>query len=178
MSTEETNAKVEAALAAASVTLSFEFVPLSKSRNAATADKQPTINWRVTLSRPGRSWSTDYSQGYGHLPWPPRGEYRLSQTCIMGWRMIQDSCEHGRAPGFGAGKLAPPTAAEVMYALTMDARAIDCGCFEDWANECGYDTDSRSAEATYKACLETALQLRAILGPAAMLNIADLLTDY
>lgn len=36
--------------------------------------------------------------------------------------------------------------------------------FESWAEEFGYDADSRRAEATYKACLQESYSLRNLLG--------------
>lgn len=174
MSDPKVTAAVLAELAAQNVTLSVEFVPQSKSRHAADVAKNPSINWRVTLSRPGASWSTDYSQGYGHLGKLPD---RINPRSLMGWGMIQAACETGRAIGFGAGRLAAPAATDIMYSLCLDARALDSACFEDWAADHGYELDSRSAEATYRACLEIALQLRAMLGSNALDRITVLVQD-
>jgi hypothetical protein len=56
-----------------------------------------------------------------------------------------------------------PTAADVLSCLCSDARAAD-DSFEDWARDLGYDTDSREAEATYKACCAIAPKLTRFLG--------------
>lgn len=56
-----------------------------------------------------------------------------------------------------------PTAADVISSLCIDA---NCGemSFEDFCSELGYDEDSRSAEATWKACVKTAPRVRKLLG--------------
>ena len=36
--------------------------------------------------------------------------------------------------------------------------------FEEWAGDFGYDSDSRRAEATYNACVESAKKLKEFLG--------------
>jgi len=62
----------------------------------------------------------------------------------------------------------PPELIDVLYCLVLDASVLDFACFEDWADEYGYDTDSRKAERIYKDCLETGLKLRQILGPGGL----------
>lgn len=66
--------------------------------------------------------------------------------------------------GDGHGGKAP-TAYDVLYCLVSDA----CGYeeahgFEDWCNEYGYDTDSRTAEAAYRAIGKQIRSLHRLLG--------------
>lgn len=66
--------------------------------------------------------------------------------------------------GFGHHGKAP-SASEVLACLVMDAAPFSHGIsFEDWADEYGYDTDSRKAERIYKYCDEAADKLQAFLG--------------
>lgn len=45
-----------------------------------------------------------------------------------------------------------PTTAEIVACIASDSNTLDyCNGFSDWADEYGYDTDSRAAEATYNA---------------------------
>ena len=68
----------------------------------------------------------------------------------------------------GSAHKKPPTLAEVLDCLASDASGVDnAQSFEDWANEYGYDTDSRKAEATYRACEKQAQELKALLGQDA-----------
>ena len=52
-----------------------------------------------------------------------------------------------------------PTADEVLACLASDARGVDTS-FEDWCGDYGYDTDSRKAERTFKACKRSAKKLK------------------
>ena len=61
--------------------------------------------------------------------------------------------------GSACGK---PDAATVLDCLCSDATFPDT--FEDFCSEFGYDTDSRRAERTFKACLKTRDELREFLG--------------
>ena len=64
----------------------------------------------------------------------------------------------------GYGISGEPTAADVLSCLASDASSIDnASSFEDWAADFGYDTDSRKAERTFKACERQAAKLRAFL---------------
>jgi len=48
-----------------------------------------------------------------------------------------------------------------------DAQSVDdARDFEDWCAELGYDTDSRKAERTFRACQRIAERLRQFLGDA------------
>jgi len=57
----------------------------------------------------------------------------------------------------------PPTAADVLGSLLLDASAEGVG-FEDWCTDLGYDSDSTKAARTYRECLLLALKVRAFLG--------------
>ena len=60
----------------------------------------------------------------------------------------------------------------------MDADVLDYPTFEEWADTFGYDCDSRSAEKTYRDCLEIALKMRAIFGEADLTKLRDTFQDY
>lgn len=155
-----------------------EFVPQSKSRNAE--NKDPSLNWRVTFSRGGRELTTDYMQGIGHLPgYQQRG---FNAKSIAGDANVRKACEEGRSLGADpwgplGKKLDAPGVADVLHCLLMDAEVIDAGSFEEWASNYGYDTDSRKAESIYRACLDTALKLRAMLGDDLIGQLREALQD-
>jgi len=52
----------------------------------------------------------------------------------------------------------------VLESLQVDCRAADHDTFEDFADEFGYDSDSRKAEAIYNACRKTRSEMRKLLG--------------
>lgn len=172
------------ACAALGLTLRTKFVPFSQSRHAAndTGDtpSKRSLNWSVTLERNGRDvLTTDYSAGIAYCPaYDQRARWTLDYT-----RAIVDETETGFAviPNRNVirkGKAINPDAASVIASLVLDASVLDAGGFEDWANECGYDTDSRAAEAIYRACLEIALKLRAAIGDAGLETLRAAAQDY
>jgi hypothetical protein len=60
-----------------------------------------------------------------------------------------------------------PTAREVLSCLIDDAASAEYArSFEEWADELGFDPDSRKAERTYRAVERQSAQLRRFLGDA------------
>ena len=57
----------------------------------------------------------------------------------------------------------PPSAQDVIWALALDAQA-GTNTFEEFAGDFGYDTDSRSAFATWEQCRDIELRLRRMFG--------------
>jgi len=179
MTTEHDYTSLDAAIAALGLTLTAEFVPQSRSRNAG--EKQPSLNWKVTIARGSRTLGPlDYMQGIGHLPKLPER--------IRNLRMAQDyehkAAEAGRLGRYSGGfiqltqqPIPPPTLREFLYCVVADASVLDSGGFEDWAREFGYDTDSRSAEATYRACLEQSLAFRALIGDDGLRSLQQAYSD-
>lgn len=66
-----------------------------------------------------------------------------------------------------------PTAGDIFQALVNDARSVVGETFETWASGMGYDTDSRKAEETFRACLDTRLWLEAYIGLGVMRTIFE-----
>lgn len=184
MSKEEINQL----LAVHELTVHVVFVPFSQSRYKH--EKEPSLNWLVTLERAGKDiLTTDYMQGCGHCPGyknPPT--YDSGESDQYGKRaVIAFECETGYTGVFvrGLDNVTPrlksqilPDAADVLYSLVQDASVIDYGSFESWASEFGYDTDSRKAEKTYRDCLEIALKLRNGLGDDVMKRLQEAFQDY
>jgi hypothetical protein len=60
---------------------------------------------------------------------------------------------------------AEPETADVLECLASDAAGFENATgFEDWAEEYGYDPDSRSAERTYRAVERETYRLRRFMG--------------
>lgn len=62
----------------------------------------------------------------------------------------------------GVGITDDPTAAGVLECLLSDSTVSDD--FEEFCSEFGYDTDSRKAEATHKACVRVGENIKRLLG--------------
>jgi hypothetical protein len=171
--------KLEAFMAEHKLTIDAVFVPLSHSRNAG--GKWRSLNWRVTLKRDGREvLTTDYSAGEAHAPaYSWKADNKSGIPRHIRDAAIADECEQGVAMSkpFGSfvehkahatRKRIDPDVVSVFWSMLQDSDVIDAGGFEDWASNFGYDTDSRKAEATYRACLDNALKLRAALGDVVL----------
>lgn len=165
-------------LAAMNITLAATFVPFSVSRNKG--EKDPSLNWLVTLRYNGRDViTTDYMQGCGHCPaykdptiFPGAERKRDQYTTV---NRIRQECETGR---YSAGRrlpLDPPDVADVLHSLLMDGSAIDSGSFADWCSEYGYDEDSIKVRAMYDACLQIGLRLRAAFGDKTLSELRELM---
>lgn len=160
-------------LIADGVSYSAEFVPQSRSRNKDA--KEPSLNWRITIAKDNVRLETDYMQGCAHIPHYSHafGKYAVyaaavraacatGKSCIVPAKNAYDAAQGGRAVPI-VREIPAPEFVDVLYSLVLDASVLDFPGFEDWAREHGYDTDSRKAEQMYRACLDTALKLRAIV---------------
>lgn len=68
------------------------------------------------------------------------------------WRVtLRNGRKRMTFPYYGGGAAMDPSADEVVEDLAMNAGALSVS-FDEWCMEYGYDTDSRSAERTYRAC--------------------------
>jgi hypothetical protein len=171
--------KINEVIAELGLTMTTEFVPWSKSRNAD--QKDPSLNWKVTILRNDRSFlTTDYSAGMGHCPSygiknkPGTLPYNLT---VHGDAAIKNECETGYSR-VTANKPIVPDFADVLHSLVMDSDVIDYPTYEDWAGNFGYDPDSRKGEAIYRACLEIALKMRNAIGEDGLAKLRDAFQDY
>jgi hypothetical protein len=115
--------------------------------------EEPRLKWKCRLYRLNETvLEVEYTAGMAHAPSYP-------SACAV------DECRTGvRADSKKANVYIKPDARDVVRSVMLDSSALDYGCFEDWARDYGYDTDSRAAEAIYRLCLQRAVMLRASLG--------------
>lgn len=180
--------RIEQLLSELGIIMTTIFVPWSQSRNKN--EKQPSLNWSVTLLRHGKPFLiTDYMMGSGHCEASKASIRELgSRNCIMRDEALREECERGRPMVYGTtlswyfsklkGKPYEPKLADVVYSLVSDAEALDYPTFEDWANSLGFEPDSRKAETIYRACLEIGLKLRATLGENGLSSLKEAFQDY
>lgn len=67
------------------------------------------------------------------------------------------------AYSMGSAHRGEPDCADVLACVASDSRSAD-ESFEDWAREYGYDTDSRSAEKTWRECQRSRVKLTRFAG--------------
>lgn len=197
---EVKNEKIDTYIATLKVEYEAEFVPISQSRNAD--GKWLSLNWKIKLGRKrgdltGWQLITDYGQGIAHAPgyehsWNQSGhqtEYfkivaEKGRTAGVLPKLSNGKVDWYEAKdfhGYKTGKwrpIPPPLLRDILYSLISDSDVIDYAGFEDWAGNFGYETDSRKAEETYKACMDIALKLRALIGEKAMSELRVLFEDY
>ncbi len=124
-----------------------------------------------------------YSTGSGHCEVFPEEESMRAQRAV---RAAINLTERKRAAvtglhalkkthvvrvGFGRGRATPswlvpnpPTLGDVLQSLQSDAQCGEHLLFEDFADELGFDLDSRKAEKTWRACQETRGHLQRLFG--------------
>lgn len=170
-----------AELIADGLTYKATFVPQSASRNSG--EKQPTLNWRIALvNKKDTRFDTDYTQGIGNMPGkkPVFQDGRVDQYKQR--LREQEASETGfytDANGYNRKRLPAPELRGVLYSLVLDSKSLEDACgFEDWANDLGYDIDSRKAEKAYEACKKIAFDLRQLLGRSNINRLAELFQDY
>lgn len=181
MTATEIRAAVDAILAREGISYAAQFVPFEQSRNAAA--KHRSLNWKVTLFRKAEkaadrnTMTTDYMQGIGHIPaiigksYPMEMRAREFEASNSGRYQVRANASYQTKP------LPIPSAADVLSCLILDAGALDAGCFELWADEYGYEKDSRAAEVTYRACVDSGLALRRLLGAGVMNELREATAD-
>lgn len=117
----------------------------SMYRRATAAEALSDYQEAISAAECESGLAMEYYSQYGAADFKPRKE---------------------RAPGSDRSKVVPilPDPESVIYCLVMDSSVLDCGGFEYWADDYGYDTDSRKAETIYRERLDLALKLRAGIG--------------
>jgi hypothetical protein len=93
-----------------------------------------------------------------HMPdWNDANHYKCKIT--MGCKQVTIYFSQGY------GVTHEPEAADVLNCLADDSAGVsNARSFEEWADEYGYDTDSRKAEKTYNVCVKQAAGLLSFLG--------------
>lgn len=88
----------------------------------------------------------------------------LGTSCTQHWTCVLRCEDRTMTVAFsqGSAHTQEPTVSDVLECLAMDASsALDK--FEDWCDNCGYDTDSRKAYRTWEAVVKQSDDLVALL---------------
>ena len=166
----EPRERIESVAKELGLTMQAKFVPWSQSRNKD--EKQPSLNWVVTILREGRIvLATDYGPGCGHCP-----SYKQNDNTTQNDIRVKSECDTGM--WCGGNKKIKPNFCDVLAGLMNDADVLNNSTFEEWAVDFSYDTDSRKAEAIYRACLEIALKLRNSLGEDGLSKLREACQDF
>ena len=182
----ETQETLSDCMARLGLTVRADFVPFSKSRNATQSDR--SLNWMVTLERNEKDiLTTDYMAGIGFCPaYKAPIHMAGASRSILRAQAIERETETGVATTFSpagialmqCGAVINPDPVDVVAAMALDSDVIDYRNFEEWADNLGYDPDSRKAEGIYKACLKLALSLRIALGETDFAALRAAAAEY
>lgn len=83
----------------------------------------------------------------------------------VGSKLVNSKTLAARAYLDAIAKSYQPDVESVLYCLAADAQTVhNARSFEEWANDLGYDADSRKAEKIYNACRDEAFELMRWLG--------------
>lgn len=152
-------------------------------------DDWPHIAYVVSLMLNGKVvLNTPYKMGVGHVKWPktfeqiPRGgDVPVFNTLRHNpGAQLKNKLEHATAAALLARlQKVTPSLCDVMHSLITDGEAFfNAQSFEDWASDFGYDSDSRSAEAIYRACDSIGRKLAQGIPKGTLDKVREILADY
>lgn len=135
-------------IASHGITMTATLVSKAEATKGLNSDHANQDHWNVLFSCGKQRYQTSFYMGMG-LRATRRGFENLGQPRVISTPK-------------------PPKAEDVLDCIASDAAGfINARGFEDWASEYGYDTDSRKAEATYRAVEAETIALRKLLGSEA-----------
>jgi len=133
--------------------------------------REGAATWAITITRNGREFQTEYTHGchFRH--------HRSGQPIRLfapGDRVTVDGIAKNK-------QTIPdePILADVMHSLVCDAQCVADGqTFEDFADDMGYDTDSREAERIYNGCRDEYFALIRLCGSIDLDVLSRMFQDY
>ena len=160
----ESYAELERVAERHGLTLTFEFVPQHFPEGTKACDM--SMKWIVNVLCNGKHvLTTDYTQGSYFCPSRPKG---LGNLTVADVENIRRDC--ATQPRSGQ----PVDPLDALWGIARDCQSVEqARGFEDWANEFGYDTDSRKAEAIYRTCVDQWKALRHYIGDEGIDAIAN-----
>jgi hypothetical protein len=147
------------------LTLTFEFMPQVFPEDTKSTDM--SMKWLVTVRHRGNPLlATTYTQGVAHCPSYSGVKWGRGLTVAQLANLRRD-CASPQPKG---GPKEPLTA---LWCIASDCLTVmNCGSFEEWARELGYDTDSRKAEGIYKEIVTQYLSLKRAIGDEEIETLA------
>lgn len=169
--------------------LGFALRIVDGPKGVVTDDNWQCIRYLVELTYKGKEViTTDYSLGIGHVDIKAIDMHKLpleasEQSMLHAWKTrpgvkFTDPVSQAKlAAKIAKYQKVTPQLDDVLYSLIRDGDAFfNAQTFEQWADEFGYDTDSRKAEQTYKACDRIGRKLAGSV-PATVLSVVRDITQ-
>lgn len=115
---------------------------------------------------PVTSWfSLYYSKGSAHVGFR---DFKTREWRMATAKQIDDA---RRIHGARQPVPIPPVLVEILECLALDFSGVDGCTFEDWAWGCGYDTDSRKAQAIFDTINKQAADFGRLFGRHALRDL-------
>lgn len=134
--------------------------------------ERPQFTYQIELTGPGGSHIFTYSGGvqafldHDQIKRHTKvflGGVNNNLSHFLNGRRFVDRKENEKCEDL-LFKCSRPTLPGLLYCLALDAEGCKEKGFEEWAEDYGFDTDSRSAERTYHACIEQSRHFRKLMG--------------
>lgn len=161
------------------LSVKFEFVPFSKSRNAVKNPKviDLSLNYKGHIFHNEKEILVlDYQMGIGHSP-----AYKKCKNDWCGRYAVDEVNEITREAESGKTRMLKeilPEAVDFFYCIVSDCDVVNYSSFEDWASNFGYEEDSRKAEKIYNECLKTSLKFKSAIGFEGLEKLQEAFQDY
>lgn len=182
-----TETKIDLDTLLAPFSLDYVYLPGSVERKGEDGKRDWSLKYIVhVFYKQKLIVTTEYSMGAAHIPgWNLfgfQGPKTIHDMTILD--TVLKTGKHHIVKGMGGPTLSMqplpigPVLKDVMYCLVNDGDAINYTSFEDWADNYGYEKDSRKAEKIYQACLKVGLTLRNELGEPLLQELREAFQDY
>ena len=138
------------------------------------------IDYSVTISRSGKSCRVDYHTGVGWVEKSSNGKWNgtraeqnvtydpVKKTIIKTRRSCGYIFTENANLGNDKYRILQPSVGDILHCLRLDAQTLeDSNDFESWADELGFNPDSRKDERIYLACVTQTRELRGVIGHEA-----------
>lgn len=129
------------------------------------------FNYEIEITAPsGRGLKFAYSKGYGHH----KPLVKLLEGKKTNFMTVSYEYKVERSRRLGHVKC-KPNEAEMLYGILMDVRefVFDMPTFEEWAENFGWDSDSRKAEKIYRHCLDQYYNAQRVFGMPTLQYLCD-----
>lgn len=156
--------ELQAAADELGLTLEFQFQP--QIFFDGTPPEKMNMKWLATIMHKSKAvLATLYTQGVAHCPSYPRGKF--GRLTVSEYDNLRRDCANPPRKG------APRQPLDALWCIATDCQSVmNCGSFEEWAGEFGYDTDSRQAEKTYNECVSNYMALKRAIGDDGIERLA------
>lgn len=151
-----------------------EFTNLQYHYCPAWDDEMPDDDGAFILEQMGVSFSSLY------ISERPDGNMTDMPAGSTHWQILlkRGGKEMTVYYSMGPAHTGTPNYIDVFNSLLTDTSNIEGADFEEWAENLGWDSDSRKAERAFKACQETLLNLRQLFGESELEDLREIFADY